>query len=77
MFQGTCRRRKEPALGPDTQPLRTCHPVVRRSTKIPITATAREPGPSLRLSTKRPGKKLRQIHSARYRRHDRSTTYER
>lgn len=57
MFQGTCRRRKELVPGPDTRPLRTCHPVVRRSTKTHITATDPERGPSLRLSTKRPGKR--------------------
>jgi len=57
-FQGTCRRRKEPVLGPDTQPLRTCHPAARRSTRILITGMAREPDPSLPLSTKRPGKQI-------------------
>lgn len=56
VFQDTCHRRKELVLGPDTRALRTCRPAVRRSTRIPITVTAREPDPSLPLSTKRPGK---------------------
>lgn len=47
MFQGTCHRRRELVLEPDTQPPHTCHQGVRRSTTTHTMATDPEPGPSL------------------------------